>query len=469
MRHSWLPSSLLVAAFLAFVGTAVGASQSLARLLERDAERSQALRAQTELQQLLTLLVDVETGQRGFIITGQQPFLRPYEEALAELGRLRPQLRERLAEAGADPSGQQRLDALIDQRLGQTKATIGRRLASGDDIMRDLGAYVDGKRVMDELRFEIQQLSRQQQERVAVADQATQQVQQRTTRLTRLLPGVGLVMLALALALMARERRLRDRAETALRDANAGLEEQVAQRTDALSRALRRIRSFASELDRSVETERRRLAREVHDQVGQAGTAIKMLVIALRAKLAPHSEPLLDELQGMADESIRAARQISAALRPPLLDELGLEAALGHYLQTLQRQSGLATTLELADAEAIAPEQANPLFRIVQEACTNVLRHAGASSLRVVGHPRLQDGQDGYELEVIDNGRGPGDTRADASGLRGMRERAALAGGGFDFGPALGGGTRVCVWLPLDAPAPDGEGEGGELEGETWL
>jgi len=469
MRHSWLPSSLLVAAFLAFVGTAVGASQSLARLLERDAERSQALRAQTELQQLLTLLVDVETGQRGFIITGQQPFLRPYEEALAELGRLRPQLRERLAEAGADPSGQQRLDALIDQRLGQTKATIGRRLASGDDIMRDLGAYVDGKRVMDELRFEIQQLSRQQQERVAVADQATQQVQQRTTRLTRLLPGVGLVMLALALALMARERRLRDRAETALRDANAGLEEQVAQRTDALSRALRRIRSFASELDRSVETERRRLAREVHDQVGQAGTAIKMLVIALRAKLAPHSEPLLDELQGMADESIRAARQISAALRPPLLDELGLEAALGHYLQTLQRQSGLATTLELADAEAIAPEQANPLFRIVQEACTNVLRHAGASSLRVVGHPRLQDGQDGYELEVIDNGRGPGDTRADASGLRGMRERAALAGGGFDFGPALGGGTRVCVWLPLDAPRPDGEGEGGELEGETWL
>ena len=469
MRHSWLPSSLLVAAFLAFVGTAVGASQSLARLLERDAERSQALRAQTELQQLLTLLVDVETGQRGFIITGQQPFLRPYEEALAELGRLRPQLRERLAEAGADPSGQQRLDALIDQRLGQTKATIGRRLASGDDIMRDLGAYVDGKRVMDELRFEIQQLSRQQQERVAVADQATQQVQQRTTRLTRLLPGVGLVMLALALALMARERRLRDRAETALRDANAGLEEQVAQRTDALSRALRRIRSFASELDRSVETERRRLAREVHDQVGQAGTAIKMLVIALRAKLAPHSEPLLDELQGMADESIRAARQISAALRPPLLDELGLEAALGHYLQTLQRQAGLATTLELADAEAIAPEQANPLFRIVQEACTNVLRHAGASALRVTGHPRLRDGVDGYELEVIDNGRGPGDTRADASGLRGMRERAALAGGDFDFGPALGGGARVGVWLPLDAPVPEGEARNGEQEGETWL
>ncbi|MFG6487468.1 CHASE3 domain-containing protein [Roseateles sp. BYS78W] len=467
MRYSWLPSSLLIAAFVAFVGTAVGASQSLTLLLQRDAERSQALRTQAELQRLLSLLVDVETGQRGFIITGQQPFLRPYEEALAELEQLRPGLRRRLADNGASPTALQRLDALIQQRLTQTKMTIDRRLRHGDDITRDLSVYVDDKRVMDDLRFEIKELAQLQQERVSAADEATQQVQQRTMRLTQLLPGAGLVTLALALALMLRERRLRDRAESALRDANTGLEREVAQRTEALSRALQRIRSFASELDRGIEAERRRLAREVHDQVGQAGTAMKMLVIALRAKLAPRTEPLLDELQGMADESIRAARQISAALRPPLLDELGLDAALGHYLQTLQRQSGLATTLALDEPDGIAPEQANPLFRIVQEACTNVLRHAAATTLRVAGHPRTQDGRHGYELEVIDNGRGPGDTRADASGLRGMRERAALAGGSFDFGPGLGGGTRVGVWLPLDAPVA--EGEGGEPDGETWL
>ena len=89
MRYSWLPLSLLVAAFLAFVGTAVGASQSLAELLERDAQRSQALATQTELQRLLMLLIDIETGQRGFLITGQQPFLRPYEDALGPDGFLR--------------------------------------------------------------------------------------------------------------------------------------------------------------------------------------------------------------------------------------------------------------------------------------------------------------------------------------------------------------------------------------------
>ncbi|MDR7334876.1 CHASE3 domain-containing protein [Roseateles asaccharophilus] len=444
--------SLLIAAFLAFVGTAGGAKYSLDDLAARDAERSDALRLQTELQRLMTLLVDVETGQRGFIITGQQPFLRPYEDALAELGTLRGSLMPRLKDSGIHPDMLKQLNLLINMRLGQAKQVIERRMTGGDAVARDLSAYVDGKRVMDDLRFQVEQLAQEQQRRVATVDRLTQDVQERTTWLTHLLMGVGLVTLGLAVAMLYREHRLRDQAEIALRDANAGLESQVAQRTEALSRALLRIRSFASELDRSIETERRRLAREVHDQIGQVGTAIKMLSLSLRAKLAPRTEPLLDELQELADESIRSARQISAALRPPLLDELGLEAALGHYLQALGRQTGLKTELALDDADMLSRDQANPLFRIVQEACTNVLRHAQANTLRVAGRPYAEDQRDGYELEVLDNGRGPGGTRADASGLRGMRERAALAGGVFDFGPALGGGTRVRVWVPLEAP-----------------
>lgn len=463
IRYSWLPLSLLVAAFLAFVGTAVGASQSLAELLERDAERSRALRIQTELQRLLTLVVDIETGQRGFIITGQKPFLRPYEEALGELGDVRAGLRERIPRVGVSATAFARLDALVDERLAQTRRVIGRRLVEGEAVMRDLGAYVDGKRVMDELRFQIEQLAQEQQRQVTTADEATLAVQQRTTRLTLLLPGVGLVMLALAVALMLRERRLRDRAEAALRDANASLEDQVSQRTAALSLALQRIRSFAVEMDRGIEAERRRLAREVHDQVGQVGTAIKMLSLSLRAKLAPRGEPLVDDLQAMAEEAIRAARQISAELRPPLLDELGLEAALEHYLQTLQRQSGLHTELAVKEAARLPPEQASPLFRIVQEACTNVLRHAQAQTLRVAGHVAASVDVEGYELQIDDDGRGPGDTRPDASGLRNMRERAELAGGRFDFGPGPGGGTRVRVWLPLNAPLP-----ATALEEEAW-
>ncbi|HEY0956566.1 MAG TPA: CHASE3 domain-containing protein, partial [Roseateles sp.] len=368
---------LLLAAFLAFVGTAVAARHSLADLVVRDAERSDALRLQTELQRLMTLLVDIETGQRGFIITGQQPFLRPYEEALVELGTLRAALGPQLARSGVHAEMLKRLEQLVDLRLDQTRAVIDRRLG-GEPVERELSIYVDGKRVMDDLRFQIDQLALEQQRRIATAERLMVEVQERTTWLTQLLMAAGLATLVLALALLLNERRLRDRAEVALREANAGLERQVSERTEALSRALLRIRSFASELDRSIETERRRLAREVHDQIGQVGTAIKMLSLSLRAKLAPRSEPLLDELQELADESIRAARQISAALRPPLLDELGLQAALGHYLQGLSRQAGLKTALALSDADMLSHEQANPMFRIVQEACTNVLRHAQA-------------------------------------------------------------------------------------------
>lgn len=452
MRYSWLPSGLLVAAFLAFVGTAVVASLSLAELLERDSERSQAQRTQTELQRLLTLLVDVETGQRGFLITGQQPFLRPYEAALGELHDARARLRERIPRDGGNALALGRLDALIDERLDQARAAIGRRLGGGDAATRDLSVYVDGKRVMDELRFQIEQLAREQQRAVLAADEATRAVHQRTTRLTRLLPGVGLVTLALALTLVLRERRLRDRADAALLDANAGLEQQVAQRTEALGQALARTRSFAVELDRSIEAERRRLAREVHDQVGELGTAIRTLTLSLRTSLAPRQDAQVDELVGLAEKTVRAARQLAAELRPPLLDEIGLEAALSHHLQALERESGLVVRLTLGAADALPPEQADPLFRIFQEACANVLRHAQAQTLRVAGRQVSAGGRDGYEMEVVDDGRGPGGVRPDATGLRRMRERAELAGGSFHFGPAPDGGARVHVWLPLQPP-----------------
>ncbi len=430
---------------------------SLKDLLTRDAQRSQALRAQTDLQHLLTLLVDVETGQRGFMITGQHEFLEPYETAVAELTRLRDELKSSLLQAGSNEVLLEQLETSIRARLEMVARNIERRTKEGEAVLRDLASYGEGKRVMDELRREVEQLQFEQQLRVAAMDEAAEAASWRARQLTQLLPAVGMILLLLALTLMYTDRQQRDRAEVALHDANVNLESQVRERTDALDEALKRIQSFAVEMDRGVEEERRRLAREVHDQVGQVGTSIKMLTMSLRSKLKPQVEPLVDELLAMADEAIRSARQISAALRPPLLDELGLEAALGHHLTTMERQTGLVTRLSLAEADRLPKEQANPLFRIVQEACTNVLRHAAANSLHLEGRPLELAGIAGYELEVIDDGRGPGETRVDASGLRNMRERASLAGGLFEFGPAKAGGTRVRIWLPIDAlQAPRG-------------
>ncbi|MDY0748656.1 CHASE3 domain-containing protein [Paucibacter sp. R3-3] len=452
--------ALLLAVFVAFVGTALTASQSLGDLLQRDTQRSDALRAQTDLQRLLTLLVDVETGQRGFIITGQRSYLQPYESAVGELERVYQDLRKRMLAAGTDERQLSRLDAGIRERLSQVDRNIAGRLQEHGGSLQDLSAYAEGKRLMDQLRYQVEELQRAQQWRIAEADSATRALQERTEQITHLLPGVGLLALMMALLLLVVEQRRRDRAEAALRHANANLEGLIDERTAALSKALARIQSFAVEQDRSIENERRRLAREVHDQIGQVGTAIKMLVVSLRSKLKPRTEPLVEELQQMADESIRLARQISAALRPPLLDELGLEAAVGHYLQTLGRQAGMQTVLAMTEAELLSADQASQLFRIIQEACTNVLRHAGAQTLTIKGRHLEIEEREGFQLEVIDDGKGPGDVRADASGLRNMRERATLAGGRFEFGPADGGaGTRVGVWLPLaesDAAQPQG-------------
>lgn len=450
MRYSWFVQLLLFCASLIFVGATLMAHRSVGDLVQRGEERSHALQTQAQLQRLLTLLVDLETGQRGYIITGRYEFLQPYETASRELRSMYAGLRQQLGEAGTPNDQLQRLDALLEKRSQQISSNIADREKRGDSVLKDIATYQSGKVLMDEIRRVVLRMSQEQQQRIGAAEQESQVVQERSRDLVQVLPVAGTVLLGLALLLLWREQRRRDRAERSLRHVNATLEQQVEQRTAALSEALRRIQGFASELDRGIEAERRRLAREVHDQIGQVGTAIKMLTIALRKKLHPQSEPLLDELQGQADEAIRAARQITASLRPPLLDDLGLEAAVRHHLQGLERQGGLSTRMELTDAASLSAEQASQLFRILQEACTNVLRHAQATILSLRGRP----GNDGYEVELIDNGKGPGDVRPDASGLRNMRERAAMSGGRFEFGPGTGGGTRIWVWLPLVREAP---------------
>ncbi len=450
MRYSWFVQLLLLLASLAFVGAALLTHRSVDELVVRAEQRSHALQTQGQLQRLLTLLVDLETGQRGYIITGRYEFLQPYEAASRELRSMYAGLRQQLAEAGSTVAQLQKLDELLQERRQRLAGNVAERERRGEVVLKDIATYQNGRQLMDEIRRVVQGLAQDQQTRIAAAERESQAVQQRSRELARALPMAGGALLGLALLLLWRERRRRDRAEHALREVNATLEQQVEQRTAALSQALKRIQGFAAELDRGVEAERRRLAREVHDQIGQVGTAIKMLTIALRKKLHPQPEPLLDELQEQADEAIRSARQITASLRPPLLDDLGLEAAVRHHLQTLERQGALSTRMDLPGAATLSAEQASHLFRILQEACTNVLRHAGASILSLRGRP----GEEGYEIELVDNGRGPGDVRPDASGLRNMRERAALAGGRFEFGPATGGGTRVFVWLPLSREQP---------------
>lgn len=219
----------------------------------------------------------------------------------------------------------------------------------------------------------------------------------------------------------------------------------------ALQASRAALRLLATRHQNVREGERTRIAREIHDSLGQALTALKLQLAALQDGATKQGSPLaasLSETALMVDDMIKGVRRIATELRPPILDQLGLPAALEWLAQDFSRRSGIVckTTILPTDA-AIAGELATALFRIVQEALTNVSRHADASQVNV--ELGMKNGC--MALEIGDDGKGITETAAtgpSSLGILGMRERAAALGGVLEVAPGAGGGTRVVAWFP---------------------
>ncbi len=212
----------------------------------------------------------------------------------------------------------------------------------------------------------------------------------------------------------------------------------------------------APDVERATEAERRRIAREIHDQLGQMLTALKIDMTRLRKRLASKTRPeaLVPEVDSMAalvDATLAAARRIAAELRPRVLDDLGLSAAIEWQARDFESRTGVRTRISIPQEDlGVAEPAATAVYRICQEVLTNIARHAGATVVDV----RLSRSGDLLELEVRDNGRGlpPETSRRPASlGLLGMRERAALAGGDIGFDASPGRGTTVTLKIPIHA------------------
>lgn len=214
------------------------------------------------------------------------------------------------------------------------------------------------------------------------------------------------------------------------------------------------------------EDERRRLSRELHDEVGQTLTAV-----LLRLQRLSNQAP--DELVGdvsAAQEVTRAAldevRRIVARLRPGVLEDLGLVAALTALSTETAHAGALVVRRSIHDIPGTAREQDLVTYRVAQEALTNVVRHAGATTVSV----SLTPAPGGFALEIVDDGAGL--TGPPGNGRNGMEERAMLVRGHLEIGPAPGGGTRVGLFVPLDpgAAATSDHGPGsadGRAEGNA--
>jgi two-component system, NarL family, sensor histidine kinase UhpB len=217
------------------------------------------------------------------------------------------------------------------------------------------------------------------------------------------------------------------------------------------------LRELSASVVEAREEERRRIARELHDELGQRLTALKidLATLAAQAQLC-HDDPRVAGMQAMLDDTLASVRRIASDLRPLMLDDLGLNAAIEWLARDASRRMGIPVHTRLPLDEPVVDQRvATALYRMVQEALTNVARHSQAQSVEVA----LQAQERQLVLTVADDGVGLPEQalqRAGSFGLMGLRERAHGLGGTIDVGPRHGGGTRLTVRLPSHPAAAFG-------------
>ena len=218
-----------------------------------------------------------------------------------------------------------------------------------------------------------------------------------------------------------------------------------------LATAEDRLRDLSTELILAHEKEQRRIAREMHDELGQDLTALKMLVGRGRAADGAEAKKLLLEAGEISEGLLQKVRDICSRLRPQVLDDLGLIAGLSVHLKNFGSRSGLAIEFDHSaiDEHRLSPIMQSVVFRVIQEAVTNVARHAKTQhahvSIRTEGEDlvfSVHDGGCGFDAEAVKN--------ITSSGLSGMAERVLLVNGTYEIVSAANTGTTVRARIPLN-------------------
>lgn len=232
-------------------------------------------------------------------------------------------------------------------------------------------------------------------------------------------------------------------------------DDEIARLSAAFNAMLRRLEEEREESLRRIleaqDAERRAIARNLHDEIGQRLTALMLQLDAVAGDAPPELQPLVHEARETARSTIEETSRLAKTLRPEVLDQLGLRTALVELTKRIASLADLEVERRLArELPPLAPEVELAVYRIAQESLTNVLRHAGASRVEV----ELSRRNGGLALRIADDGGGsPGEI--EGSGLRGMRERALMIGAKLDLGTSAMGGVEVRLELPTPAAPAD--------------
>jgi signal transduction histidine kinase len=401
--------------------------------------------ARTSIQQLAQGVLDAESGQRGYLLTGRTEYLRPYEGALKRINESFNYLDVYYDDPQSKATLEQ-LHALIRAKLSELSETIRVQDEGKTDLAKELVLSDIGKEKMEAIRSLGAQLLARETFSVAIGRSEiyrTLMVSRIGVTMLTALSLLGLVMYLRQSSALERQQQEQQRLVQAERDR---LEAEVARRTAQLTELTRHLQT-------AREDERKRLARDLHDELGALLTSAKLDAARIRSRLAgtaPEAQERLVHLVGTLNSGIALKRRIIEDLRPSALSNLGLVATLDILTREFAEQSGVQMhcTLEPVKLEDVGDLV---IYRLVQEAITNISKYAKASQVWV--SLTSKDGQ--INVLVRDDGVGF-DTATQppsAHGLVGMRYRVEAEGGTMTVVSAPGQGTSIVVSLPESTQA----------------
>jgi hypothetical protein len=401
---------------------------------------------QQALAEFAGLITGAESAQRGYLLTGESAYLPPYTDAVARVGAALDRMN--LAYRGKDGSREfQELRILTGRKLGELEDGVAiYKKKAISPAASTLGTDL-GKRTMDDIMAILSAMTREEKAELSAATAQWQ----RDFRLSRWVTAAGAILniglVFLAIRLVYADMRRRAQQASHLRDQKLELERQVDTRT-------RELTALSTHLQGVSEQEKSALSRELHDELGGLLVAARMDLSWLQQRL-PTSDPQIEQRFKRIHESLSAGvdlkRRVVEELRPTLLDNMGLFAALRWQFKETCRRNGLKCTETIPESEMrLRPEAAIGVFRVAQEALTNILKHAEARSADLAINMR----EDIFALRISDDGKGIAAGRLITStshGLVSMRHRIAGLGGTLEvLTPPGSGGTVVTAVIPLD-------------------
>ena len=435
---------------IAFIATLFMVAQTgYQRIHEAGEVISAAEERQSLLSRYLRLVLDAESAQRGFLLTEDPRYLRGFDPAVRALDPLLNQLIDDLRESGfaEDAARAQALRMTAGKKVGEMQASLRLygevdRAAAVQLLDTDIG-----QRAMTDLRRQLRELWDQEAARLAAARAASD----RDLRTSRVLLGaasfLSLVLVILIGALLGRDLRRRAQETQDLGQRNRELDRTVQQRTAMLFH-------LSSSLQKVAEREKAALARELHDELGGLLVATKIDVSWLRKRLDDGSEAAKlrwERVLRSMDEGLALKRRVIESLRPTLLDNVGLVAALQWLVDETLRRAGIQCEERYPEnLPELSPDARIAVFRAVQECLMNIVKHARAKSALLT----VTAEDDRLCVVVRDDGVGIDEERIEtpqSHGLLGMRHRIESLEGSLALRSlGRGVGTECRFTLPLE-------------------